>query len=77
MNHQPYSAKKQHDDTGNKAAVKRGTDFLAFIQTLYNQMENDCGANWFNHHELNDKDSDKIFDHMLHLLINCVGLSAG
>jgi hypothetical protein len=75
----PYAAerKKQHYGTRNKGAFKRGSDFLAFIQMRCNSEENRRGANRVNHHEINNKGSDKIFDHILYLLIDCVCLSAG
>jgi len=69
--------KNQHDGTRNKGAFKRDSDFLAFIQMRYNSKEYRRGANWVNHHEINNKGSDKIFDHILYLLIDCVGLGAG
>ena len=74
----PYAAerKKQHDGTRNKAAFKRGTDFLAFIQMRCNSKEDGRGANLVNPHKINEKGSNKILDHILFLLINCAGLGA-
>jgi hypothetical protein len=60
-----------------KKHLQRRSDFLAFIQMRCNCKENGCGANWVNHHEINNKGSDKIFDHILYLLIACIVLGAG
>jgi hypothetical protein len=60
-----------------KAAFKRGTDFLAFVQMRCNSKEDGRGANRIDHHEINDKGRDEIFDHILFLLIACAGLGAG
>jgi hypothetical protein len=44
------------------------TAFIVYFVVIDNRV---------NHHEINDKGSDKIFNHILYLLICCAGLSAG
>ena len=52
-------------------------DFLAFVKMRCDGKENRRSANRVDHHEINDKGRDEIFDHLLDLVINCAGLAAG
>jgi hypothetical protein len=70
-------AQKQRDGTSNKAALKRGTDFLVFVKMGSDRKENGRGTNWVNHNKTEDKGSDKIFDYSLYLRMGCAGLGAG
>ena len=54
------STKSRMMPASNKAAFKRGTNFLAFIQMHFDGKENERGTNRSEHHEINDKGNDKI-----------------
>ena len=72
--------KRQHDGTCNKAAFKRGLNFLAFIQMRFDGKENGRGANRVNHYEINDEATNKISIissiSLLALLVGCWVTSA-
>ena len=75
----PYTLerKKHQNSTSNKWPLKHATDFLAFIQIRCNSKENGRGANWFNYNKIDDKGSDKIFNHTLCILIDYAGVCYG